>query len=402
MKRELVGYVIDVLKDLVRINTNVIEKSGYKDMVDFLLPKFEEVGFDVEVVGKEVPNIVAKMNTGAERDIAIVSHYDVVPAEGPWTIESTAFDPFNPVEHDGKIYGRGSSDNKSGIACTLAAFREIANKRLRYNPVAVIAGDEEVGGIGIREVIDSGLKVDGALVLDSLADYVEIGASGAINGWIRVYGRGGHAGYPHLCLNPVWGISKLIIELKKFASQRAAKVLDVPAPPGAPIPKMWGRFSVTILRAGSKHNVIPDMAEAGFDLRIIPGEPVEEALDELISYFNKSREKLDLKAELIIDEKSINTGWLTDKDHPIVKEAYLSAKKAYDKIYTDKSKRFHGLAAGLGADDGYYFSNRGIPTVGFGPIRVENNIHGKNEYVYINDLLLVIEFLKNFFFESDN
>ncbi|MCD6244007.1 MAG: M20/M25/M40 family metallo-hydrolase, partial [Candidatus Korarchaeota archaeon] len=352
--------------------------------------------------GKEVPNIVAKMDVGAEKDVAIVSHYDVVPAEGPWTVDNITFDPFDPVEHNGKIYGRGASDNKSGVACTLAAFKELAGKELRYNPVAVIVGDEEVGGTGIREVLDLGLKVDGALILDSLADYVEVGATGVVNGWIRVYGKGGHAGYPHLCINPVWGISKLIVELKQFASQRAAKILDVPAPPGAPIPKMWGRFSVTMLRAGSKHNVIPNMAEAGFDLRIIPGEPVEEALDELISYFNKSREKLDLRAELIIDEKSINTGWLTDKDHPIVREAYLSAKKAYDEVYVGQGKEFQGLAAGLGADDGYYFSNKGIPTVGFGPIRVENNIHGKNEFVYINDLLLVIEFLKNFFSESES
>jgi len=106
MEKELARYAVDVLKDLVRINTNAVEKSGYKDAVDFLLPKFEEIGVDAKIVGKEVPNIVAKMDVGAEKDVAIVSHYDVVPAEGPWTIDNITFDLFDPVEHNGKIYGR--------------------------------------------------------------------------------------------------------------------------------------------------------------------------------------------------------------------------------------------------------------------------------------------------------
>jgi len=104
----------------------------------------------------------------------------------------------------------GGSDNKSGVACTLAAFREIAGKELRYNPVAVIVGDEEVGGAGIREVIDSSLEVDGALTLDSLADYVEIGATGVINGWIRVYGKGAMPDLPTYALT-LYGASQNLL-----------------------------------------------------------------------------------------------------------------------------------------------------------------------------------------------
>ncbi len=392
------SYEVNALKSLLKLNTDATSKLNYREAAELIASMLEELGVDAEIIGKRVPNVVAKLDAGCDKDIAVVSHYDVVPAEGSWHVNGLEVDPFKPVEVDGRIYGRGAADNKSGIAATLGAIRELKEVELRYNPVVIVVGDEEVGGIGMREVLSLGYKFDGAVILDALADYVEIGASGVVHGWIRVYGKGGHAGYPHLCENPIWGLAELITELRRFSAKRASKPSDVPAPPGSPVPYVWGRFSITMLKAGSKQNVIPDIAEAAFDLRIIPGENLDEVIEELVSYFNYARVKHGLRGEIQIDYEMINTGWLTDRNHQLVSEACSAARAAYRAVYGEGGdKVFRGIAAGLGADDGYCFSNKGIPTVGFGAIRRENNIHGANEFVYVKDIILVKEFLKILF-----
>lgn len=387
-------YEIDLLKKLVKFNTDARTRYNYNEIVGFLCDELRRLDIEAKIVGKEVPNIVAKLDVGASEDVAIVSHYDIVPADEVWIIDDREIDPFEPVEVNGRIYGRGTADNKAGIAATVGAFKELKGGSYLYNPVAVIVGDEEVGGLGVREVVNH-VKVQYAIILDSSSSYIEIGASGVVHGYIKIYGKGGHAGYSHLCNNPVWKLADLIRYLRHFSYLMARNLSSVPSPPGSPVPYLWRRFNITMLRASTKNNIVPDVAEAGFDYRIVPGENVEEAIHDLYSFFNYIREKVGLQSELIIDYAHINPGWLTDIKNHFVQKAYKVALKAYDKVYGMQTRPcFQGFAGGFGGDDGYCFANRGVPTVGFGPIRSDCNIHGRNEFVYVKDLLLVKEYIK--------
>ncbi len=378
-------YEVELLKRLVSLNTDSLRKSNYGEAARLVMDEAASLGMEAEIVGREVPNVVARLDAGAEMDLALVSHYDVVPARGPWRVSGMELDPFEPVEVDGRIYGRGAADDKSAVAASLAAVRELRGERLRYNPVVVVTGDEEVGGRGIEEVVEAGVPGDRVVVVDAAADYLSVGASGVVHGWVRVRGRGGHAGYPHRARNPVWSLARMVEGLERFSEFRAARLSDLPSPPGSPVGRLWGRFTVTVLRAGGKHNVIPDSAEAGFDMRLIPGEDPSKAIEELRSRVASLAACLGVEAEVEILEP-INEGWRTDPDHPFVAEALAAMESA-----TGRS----AVAAELGGNDGYFFARMGIPTVAFGAIREENNIHAPGEFVYVEDVVMLKRFIKS-------
>ncbi len=377
-------YYLDLLRRLVSLNTDATKKLNYEEISSLIFKELKSLGLETRIVGEKVPNVVARLDAGAKEDLAIVSHYDVVPAEGPWIVEGKEIDPFQPVEINGKLYGRGAADDKSAIVASIWAIAELNGERMKYNPLLIITGDEEVGGTGILEVISAGIMGDLVLVADADIEYVGVGASGVVHGWIVVEGKEGHAGYPHRAMNPVNGLISICSSLMNFSEKRALIFSELDSPPNSPIPKVWGRFTLTILQAGGKHNVIPKEARAGFDMRIVPGEDPKKAIMELKSEFEAIRERFGLNARVEILEP-INEGWITDLHHPFVKEAL----KVYEKLFGYKR-----VCGELGGNDGYIFSKRGRPTITLGAMRKENNIHGRNEFVYLKDVVMLKEFIK--------
>ncbi len=399
--------MVEELKKLVTIRSEVWVEGGtivrreYEKAASAVAELAERAGLEVSVEeiktpsGDTIPTVIASIK-GEGPSIALVSHYDVVPARGPWKVGERELDPYEPVIVEGKLYGRGAADDKSAIVATIAALAELAAKgaKLKYRPYAVITGDEEVGGLGVRGLLDSGFKWDRAVIIDAGADYITIGASGVVHAWIKVKGRAGHAGYSHKADNPVEKLAVLITEmLKEYKSLRASKISKLPSPPGSPLPKLWGRASFTILKLGEgdveKHNRIPSEALAGIDIRLIPEEEVADALNELYSVFSRVVARLGISATLEVI--GAQRGWMaTDKE--LVRDAEAALKKAYTRLGIEEPVR---KAAELGGNDGTYFYLKGIPVIGYGAIREDNNIHAPNEFVYIRDLDLLKTFIIN-------
>ncbi|RLG38347.1 MAG: hypothetical protein DRO01_06465, partial [Thermoproteota archaeon] len=179
------------------------------------------------------------------------------------------------------------------------------------------------------------------------------------------------------------GLVRLICELESFSRHRALRLSDLPSPPDSPVDRVWGRFTVTMLRAGEKHNAVPSEARLGFDMRIVPGEDPERALEELRSFLTDAAARLGLEVSVeLVGE--VNTGWMTPPDHPFVREALDAMERAMG---------IRRLAAELGGNDGYLFASRGVPTVAIGAIRVDNNIHAPLEFVYLEDVAALERFI---------
>ncbi len=371
------------LMDLVRLDTNAVERKNYWKAAEIIEAKARELGLKTHIHAHkdergEVPNIIAWADVGAEKNLVLLSHYDVVPAKGPWKLGDRTFDPFDPVRVDGRIYGRGAADDKSAIVLSLSVAKKVLERgRGRYNPVVVVVGDEEVGGTGVFAVAEegfqeAGVRPDRVVVIDAAPDFVGIGASGVVHGAITVKGRGGHAGRPFVAKNPVHLAVKLADELLTgFSQQHASRTSVVPSPPGSPVPRLWGRFSITIMRAGEKHNVIPNEATLGFDLRFIPDDDKEEVIERFRAAVCAAALKLGAKVELEI-EKTLNPGWMTHPDHEFVREVLDS----YEKYFGERR-----IAGSLGGNDGFVFARRGIPTVSVGTIEVESRAHADLENV---------------------
>ncbi|MEM3932012.1 MAG: M20/M25/M40 family metallo-hydrolase, partial [Thermofilum sp.] len=167
-----------------------------------------------------------------------------------------------------------------------------------------------------------------------------------------------------------------------------SKISRFPSPPGSPVPYVWGRFTINIVKLPpsepEKHNRIPGEAWAGFDMRLLPEEDMEEAIRELLSTISSIAMKHGVTLETTILGKQ--KGWYS-KNQAFVQKVVTAASKARGGDIR--------IAAELGGNDGSFFDEYGMDVIAFGTIREGTNIHSEGEFVYLED----IEFFRKFMVE---
>ncbi len=369
------------LAEIVGLDTNSEEKKNYVECAEIVQKYCEEAGLSVEVFdskhgGMPQPNVVATMDVGADVTVLLCTHYDVVPAgdTGAWTRP-----PFSLTREGDRLYGRGVTDNKGNIVATVGAARELIRRGSSHvNWKILCSPNEEIGGAwGIDYLINGppNIRGDFGIVVDSGPTYVSIGASGIVNGTITVYGTQGHAGYPFAFNNAIHLSLPLLERMLDYVDIRRKVESQYPAPPGSPHATLWGRFSLTVFRAGSKTNIIPGRADVSFDCRLIPEEDPEEVAAGLEEFFQTARDETGVEATLDIMTKV--SGWGTDPDNRYVRLFHEAVKRA---VSTDIP-----IAADLGGNDGHYFIGVGIPTVCYGTIAEDSHFHGIDEFLRVDD-----------------
>lgn len=382
---------VEFLSRLVAIDTNSDLKSGYVECADEIKKEAESIGLKTETYDsaelaadkKPRPNVIARLDVGARQTILLATHYDVVAAGEGWR-----HDPYKLTVEGDKAFGRGAADDKGAIVSVMAALRELKANTPKANVALLASPDEEVGGaLGLGYLVDQvRIRGDAAVVVDAGPSVVSVGASGILWGKITVKGRQGHAGYPHLAKNAIDEAIPFLERLSKYSKMRERVRSRIPAPPGSPHRQIWGRFSVTMLSAGAKENIIPGQCEARFDLRVCPDENYETARKEFEKYFKRLRSSLKVDAALEYIQHSASN-YSTDPKHPLVRQFYLAARDAFGREIP--------VAGELGGNDGHYFAKAGVPVVSFGPIRDDCHFHGVDEFVHFRDIDLVKKTLVN-------
>jgi len=383
-------YEIDFLSKMVEIDTESVSKKGYDKCASIIVQEAEQNQLDAEIINGEKgakdglsrPNVIVTLDAGSDTTLLLESHFDVVPPGPNWT-----YPPFKLTVKDGKAYGRGSADNKSGIAAAMGAMRQLRKEKLDINLKLVAGVDEEIGGkYGADYVMsDYGLKGDAALVVDSGLERLYLGASGILWGKITVKGKQGHAGYPFKAKNAISETIKLLVALDPYKNAVEKKESTLHAPPEAPRQFIWGRYTVTMIRGGEKENVIPGTCEIRFDRRLLPEESAEAAEKELRNYFHEAVEKTGCQASLEIINKF--PGYHTPRDLVFVQTVSENIKKTIGKTLP--------LAAELGGNDGSFFAKNGIPVVCYGTIRADTRYHGLDEFVHLEDVKNVRDLIIN-------
>jgi succinyl-diaminopimelate desuccinylase len=376
-----VDYEINLLSRLVEINTESVPKKGYSECASIIVEEAENNSLKAEIVdgekgakdGLSRPNVIVTLDSGSDTTLLLESHFDVVPPGTGWK-----YPPFKLTVEDGKAYGRGTSDNKAGIAAVMGALRRLSKEKLDINLKLVAGVDEEIGGrFGVDYVMnDWGLKGNAALIVDAGPESLFLGASGIIWGKVTVKGQQGHAGYPFKAKNAINEAMTLIEESKNYGKLVEKKESTLHAPPWSPRDFVWGRYSVTMIRAGEKENVIPGTCEFRFDRRLLPEEPLGQAEKELMDFFQKALEKTGCEASLELVNRQ--QGYHTPKDLVFVQTVSENITKT-----TGQNLPY---AAELGGNDGSFFAKKGIPVVCYGTIRADTRYHGVDEFVYIQDM----------------
>jgi succinyl-diaminopimelate desuccinylase len=385
------NYLMDLLKKIISFKTVAPPGSNYEEIVDWLVPIFQEMGFSTQkmIMPEEVfesrcsdrrlvgdrYNLRADLSVGTDKTLVIYAHLDVVPAEGPWDT-----DPFEAVAKNGRVYGRGVSDCKGSIAALIAALDSLLEKgKPKYNLSVLLTTDEEVGGYsGLCYLTDQGLvKGDMMLCMDGFSDDVVIGSNGIIHWDLAVHGKSVHSGSSFLGTNAVEKsipIMNALMDLKKAVQARRSLLPASSALEAMGKKNLMPILNITMINAGIKENIVPDICNLRGDRRVIPEESMDEAMAEIERALKPLDVDFDLKFYPGYPPMSVNP------DHPWVWEVRNAVERGMDFF-----PRLSGAQGSL--DQAYATEKTGIPTCVFGVGRqLESNIHGLNENVRVSDL----------------
>jgi len=214
-------------------------------------------------------------------------HFDVVPAGEGWTV-----DPFAGIVRDGKLFGRGSTDQKAGIAASIFAVEAIRREGVRLAGAIEQSGtvDEESGGFaGMAYLAERGYisrdRTDFVIITEPLnVDRVCVGHRGVYWFEVATLGRIAHGSMPFLGISAIGKMADFIAAIEReLKPALSTRVTAMPVePPEARRPSInVNSISGGQPAAGFQTPCVADRCEAIFDRRFLIEEPVEEVREEI-------------------------------------------------------------------------------------------------------------------------
>ena len=253
---------VSLTRDLLHFDT-VNPPGRERDCARWSGALLEEWGYKVEYHEFEEgrTSVIARAGgTDGKAPLCMTGHLDVVPlGTRKWSK-----DPFAGEADGDRLFGRGSSDMKAGIAGMLVAARTFA-KKLTNTPgvVLVLTASEENGCVGSRHLaaLPKLMGKAGAIVVgEPTSNYPMVGHKGSIKLHASFKGISAHGSMPHLGVNAIYKAAKAITKLEQFD-------FGVPEHPVMGLPTM----NVGTVEGGSGVNLVPDLADIGIDIRTVPG-----------------------------------------------------------------------------------------------------------------------------------
>lgn len=372
---------VDLLVGLVRI-PSVNPPADTRECAEFILHKFRDAKIEAELIrgNDRQTNVVARLrgqNHG--KTLLLNGHIDVVVPGEDWTV-----DPFGGELRNGKIYGRGTCDMKSGVAAMMAAMIGLKRSGAPFNGEIIFQGvaDEETGSQwGTVHLLENhiGRDADFAIVSEPTSLNIATGNRGLRWIDVTVKGNASHAGRPHLGTNAIEQAAKLIraIDAMQFGARH--DFFEVPAP----------SISVTTINGGAKVNIIPERCDLAIDRRMMPGETGDSVMAELKQVVDSL---LQDEKKLRIEMKVRPQFWdpyLIAETEPVVQ----ATRAAVEEIVGVKPEILGKAGC---TDASHIFHMGGIPTVVFGPGN-EKLAHKPDECVEIKQYVAAVPIFRSIF-----
>ena len=371
---------VDLLRQLVAFPT--VSRDSNLDLIHFVRDALKACGADIRLTyddDKRKANLFATLGPREGRGLVLSGHTDVVPTEG----QAWDTNPFEMVERDGRLYGRGTADMKAFIACALAIVPDWVRRGLKSPLHLAFSYDEEVGCLGIGRLISdlnrAAIRPGACIVGEPTGMTAVIAHKGKKSYRCTVRGLAGHSAYAPRGVNAVEYAAEAIAFLKSLARRHRDRG---PYDHGFDIAHTTVHTGV--IRGGTALNVIPHECVFDFEFRYLPGDDPDRLLQEFRDYVRTRLEPemqaVHAAAGFAIEPVSAIPMLDTGAESEIVALAQALSENR------DLGKVSYGT-------DGSQFHRAGIPTVICGPGSIAQ-AHKPNEYIELEQVARCDSFLR--------
>lgn len=366
---------IAILQDVIKIRS---VNNNEAEVADYYAKLLQTHGIDSTKINYQEgrDNLVATIKKGnSKKVLGLSGHMDVVDAgdESQWK-----FPPYEAVIDDNKLYGRGSTDMKSGLTAMVIAMIELAEEEVSFDGTVKLLATvgEEIGELGAQQLTEAGYADDltGLLIGEPTKYNLMYAHMGSINYSVISRGKEAHSSMPEQGFNAINHLNEFITRVNKEMATIAENYVN----------EDLGRtiHNVTVIKGGNQVNSIPSYAELQGNIRSIPNFSNDEVKSLLTTIINELNEGSDYKLELLIDFNKIPVK--ADKNSALI------------QAVQDQFEKPLPLVTAAGTTDAAEFtkSENTFDFVVFGP--GEPTLpHQINEYVEIDNYLDMIEKYKS-------
>ena len=353
-----------LLSDLVAIdsvNPDLVPGgAGEAQIANFIADWGRRNGLETytQIAAKDRPNVILiARGGGGGKSLMLNAHTDTVGVSGMDA-------PHEPVVRDGRLYGRGSYDMKSGLAAGMLALKAAKDLPLAGDVMLSAVADEEYGSIGTEALLREWERWNADAVL--IAEPTELAISAAHRGfvWLEIetFGVAAHGSRPHLGVDAIAKMGKVLVALDKHDRHLRA----------VPTHDLLGSASLhaSIIQGGEEISMYPAHCQLLVEWRTLPGDTPESVQAEAESLLhaiaaNDPDFKASAKATFSRSPYSIAT------DHPLLRRV-----KRHADARLGRGTPIVGSSWWM---DAALFGDAGIPTVVLGPAGA--GAHAREEWV---------------------
>ncbi|MCH4171533.1 MAG: ArgE/DapE family deacylase [Lactobacillus sp.] len=351
---------LKILKDLVAIPSVNDQEQAVAEYLQKLLAK-HNIAAKLVQLSPGRASLVAEIGAG-KPIFAVSGHLDVV---APGELDQWATDPFTLTEKAGKLYGRGASDMKSGLAAIVIALIEIQDQHLlKKGTIRLLAtAGEEIGEPGAIQLYQAGYldDVDALLIGEPSGYNITYAHKGPLNIRITSKGEAAHSSRPQLGYNAI----DPLIEVLHNANREFRSLTQTDDTLGKVI------FNATVIHSGDQVNTIPALAYALVNVRATPAftnQQVIDLLQQLLKAQNDQGARLSLTVEMSLEPVK------APKDSRLAQLAVEIGKP-----YAKTDIPLQATAGGTDASNFLKDKPASFPFIVFGPGNLSS--HKANEYV---------------------
>lgn len=386
--------IIEFLQKLISIPSVTGEEGKIQQ---FIAGELKEMGLSVDVWEPDLealkrhpayvevssgyegrPNVVGLLRgTGGGKSLLFNGHVDVIPAGDP---ESWVHGAWSGEVAGGRVYGRGASDMKAGLAAMTMAVKSILRSgiRLQGDVLLEYTVDEELSGNGTLACVMKGYRADGGICCETSSMRVQPGSIGRI--WFEIKARGKATGIQRRwegvnAIDLGYRITQAVTDFEKLRIQKVRHPL-YPEIRGA-IPCMVGVF-----QSGSYHSAFPDACLLKGSMATVPGEDSKAVKAEFVRF---------------ITERAADDPWLREHPPEVFFGGYFAEPSEIPRDspivqllcrkFTEVTGQRPVISGREGAADIRFLNRYGeTPTVIFGPGMTEQ-MHANNEWAFVEDLI---------------